>query len=141
LMRLYYLNGDRAAALRQYEQCATILDEELGVKPSKRTIALYKQILTEQLVEPELITPLSTEVQLVPISIPIKAQPTSISISTETQPMSELLTPSLIESLSYLIQLQEFLNSLQNQVQQNIQKVEQVLNNNSKPPYSTNGDK
>ena len=53
LMRLHYLNGDRTAALRQYEQCAAALDEALGVKPSKRIITLYKQILTEQLVEPE----------------------------------------------------------------------------------------
>jgi DNA-binding SARP family transcriptional activator len=106
LMRLYYLNGDRAAALRQYEQCATILDKELGVKPSKRTITLYKQILAEQLVEPErTLTP------------------------TEVQPAPELSTPQLIESLSSLIQLQEFLANLQNQVQDNIQKVEQALNN------------
>lgn len=27
LMRLHYLNGDRAAALRQYEQCAVALKE------------------------------------------------------------------------------------------------------------------
>jgi DNA-binding SARP family transcriptional activator len=140
LMRLYYLNGDRAAALHQYEQCTAILDEELGVKPSKRTIALYKQILTEQLVEPELITPLLTGVQSVTISSPIKAQPASISISSETPPTPELLTPPLTEALVYLTQLQEFLTSLQNQVQQSIQKVDQALNNNSIPPYPTNAD-
>ena len=138
LMRLYYLNGDRAAALRQYEQCVAILDEELGVKPSKRTIALYKQILAEQLVEPEPITPLPTEVQSATISSPVKAQPASFS--TETPPTPRLLTLPLIESLSYLIQLQEFLTSLQNQVQQSIQKVEQAMINNSNPPYSTKDD-
>jgi DNA-binding SARP family transcriptional activator len=140
LMRLYYLNGDRAAALRQYEQCATILDQELGVKPSKRTIALFKQILAEQLVEPEPMTLLPTEVQSAPISSPVKAQAASNSISAETQPTPRLLTPPLIESLSYLIQLQEFLTSLQNQVQQSIQKVQQALNNNSNLPYSTKED-
>ncbi len=135
LMRLYYLNGDRAAALRQYEQCVTILDEELGVKPSKRTIALYKQILAEQLVEPELTLTL-TETQPAPISTPAEAQPTSI----KTQPAPVLLTPPLIESLGYLTQLQEFLTSLQNQVQQSIQKVQQALNDNPNPPYPTKDD-
>ena len=132
LMRLYYLNGDRAAALRQYEQCVAILDEELGVKPSKRTIALYKQILAEQLIEPE---PISTliEPQPVPTSIPTEAQPPAISTPTEPQPAFEPSTAPIIESLVYLIQLQEFLANLQNQVQQNIQKVEQVLTNTNPP--------
>lgn len=117
LMRLHYLNGDRAAALRQYEKCVAALDKELGVKPSKRTIALYKQILTEQLVEPE------------PTFTP-----------SETQPASELSTSPLIEALGYLTQLQECLADLQNQVQQSIQKVKHTLNNNSNLPYPTKAD-
>ncbi len=44
LMRLRYLSGDRAGALRQYEQCAAILKEELGVQPSERTREIYQQI-------------------------------------------------------------------------------------------------
>lgn len=44
LMRLQYLAGDRAAALRQYDRCAVALDGELGVKPSEVTVALYQQI-------------------------------------------------------------------------------------------------
>src|SRR5216684_697165 len=55
LMRLHYLNGDRAAALRQYEQCATALEEELNVSPSKGTAAIYQQILADQLDEPDSI--------------------------------------------------------------------------------------
>ncbi len=117
LMRLHYLNGDRVAALRQYEQCAAVLNQELGVKPSKRTIALYKQILTEQLVEPE------------PTFTP-----------TEAQPALEFSTSPLIEALVHLAQLQEVLANLQSQVQQSIQKVEQALNNNSNVPYPTNTD-
>jgi DNA-binding SARP family transcriptional activator len=49
LMRLYHLQGDRAAALRQYQRCAAALEEELGVKPSRRTMDLYKQIQSDQL--------------------------------------------------------------------------------------------
>lgn len=43
LMRLHYLAGDRAAALRQYERCVAALKEELGVTPSEPTVALYEQ--------------------------------------------------------------------------------------------------
>jgi DNA-binding SARP family transcriptional activator len=44
LMRLHYLAGDRTSALRQYERCTKALDEELGVRPSRSTVALYEQI-------------------------------------------------------------------------------------------------
>lgn len=44
LMRLYHKQGDRSAALRQYERCVTALDQELGVTPSARTEALAAQI-------------------------------------------------------------------------------------------------
>jgi DNA-binding SARP family transcriptional activator len=44
LMRLQYMSGDRTAALRQYERCIIALDQDLGVKPDKRTIGLYQKI-------------------------------------------------------------------------------------------------
>jgi DNA-binding SARP family transcriptional activator len=48
LMRLYYRLGHRIEALRQYDRCSTILQQELAVEPSKRTKQLYEQIKTEQ---------------------------------------------------------------------------------------------
>jgi DNA-binding SARP family transcriptional activator len=48
LMRLYYLAGDRTGALRQYERCVAALYEELGVKPSRSTVALYDVIRADQ---------------------------------------------------------------------------------------------
>jgi DNA-binding SARP family transcriptional activator len=48
LMRLHYLAGDRTAALRQYEHCVAALNEELGVKPSRLTVALYDQIRLDE---------------------------------------------------------------------------------------------
>lgn len=45
LMRLHLLNGDRAAALRVYHTCATLLREELGVDPSPATEELYQRLL------------------------------------------------------------------------------------------------
>jgi len=44
LMRLHYLAGDRTGAIRQYEQCAAILQRELAVPPDELTVALWRQI-------------------------------------------------------------------------------------------------
>ncbi len=44
LMELYAQAGHHAAALRQYQECARILEEELDVAPSRATARLYQQI-------------------------------------------------------------------------------------------------
>jgi len=105
MMRLYYLLGDRAEALRQYERCAAALDEELGISPSKSTQALFKQIQADQLDEPSPI-------------------PTLVDTSPEVP------TPQLLEVLGRLSQVQRSLTELQNQVQQSIQMVETALHDN-----------
>jgi DNA-binding SARP family transcriptional activator/predicted ATPase len=51
LMRVYAWSGRRAAALRQYHECARLLDEELGVPPADETSQLYEAI-KERLVAP-----------------------------------------------------------------------------------------
>lgn len=45
LMRLYARQGRRAAALRQYQACLTVLERELGVEPEPQTKRLYLTIL------------------------------------------------------------------------------------------------
>ncbi|GHO87370.1 hypothetical protein KSZ_53760 [Dictyobacter formicarum] len=45
LMRLYALQGDRAAALRTYHTCATTLEHELGVEPAESTRHIYESLL------------------------------------------------------------------------------------------------
>lgn len=112
LMRLHYLAGDRASALRQYERCAAILDEELGVKPSKRTVTLHKHIFADQLEEP------------------------CLRDNPGTAP--EGASPPLLEALHSLSQLQTFLAGLQHQVQQNIQQAEYLLRETQKMPSSSN---
>ncbi|MFW6070591.1 MAG: protein kinase domain-containing protein, partial [bacterium] len=52
LMQLYAWAGQQAAALRQYEECVRLLDEELGVEPEEETTALYEQIKSRQLQRP-----------------------------------------------------------------------------------------
>jgi len=44
LMLLYALSGQRNAALRQYETCMQLLEEEMGVKPEAETTSLYERI-------------------------------------------------------------------------------------------------
>ncbi len=106
LMRLHYLNGDRASALRQFEQCAAILEEELSANPSKGTVELYEKILADQLDEPK------------PVS----------SLTEASLEISEFLLPTL---LNRLIQLKETLSDLQIQVGQSIQVVEQALSSDA----------
>lgn len=52
LMRLYYVSGDRSAALHQYEHCAAALSSELGVRPGAYTQGLYQQICHDELMPP-----------------------------------------------------------------------------------------
>ncbi|MBK9713118.1 MAG: alpha/beta fold hydrolase [Kouleothrix sp.] len=52
LMRLYAWAGQAAAAARQYQECARILADELGVEPEEETTALYQAIRTRQLARP-----------------------------------------------------------------------------------------
>jgi DNA-binding SARP family transcriptional activator len=44
LMQLHAQTGNRAAALRQYDECVRILDEELGIPPDVETTALRDAI-------------------------------------------------------------------------------------------------
>ena len=50
LMRLYYLNGDRAGMIRQYETLRKLLDEEMGVPPMPETRSLYDALINETFV-------------------------------------------------------------------------------------------
>jgi len=49
LMRLHYQAGDRTAALRQFERCATAMAEQFNVYPSQETVALFRQVRGDQL--------------------------------------------------------------------------------------------
>jgi DNA-binding SARP family transcriptional activator/predicted ATPase len=49
LMTLSALNGDRANALRFYQQCVTLLERELGVEPDPITRSTYEQLLKTEI--------------------------------------------------------------------------------------------
>jgi predicted ATPase/DNA-binding SARP family transcriptional activator/Flp pilus assembly protein TadD len=48
VMRLLALDGQRSAALAQYETCRRALAQELGIEPTDETVALYERILAGQ---------------------------------------------------------------------------------------------
>ena len=56
LMRLYAANGQRAEALRQYQQAVELLDAELATPPEDETTQLYESILNGQLPAVQLTT-------------------------------------------------------------------------------------
>jgi predicted ATPase len=57
-MQLYAHNGQTTLALRQYEVCVRVLEEELGVSPAPETVALVEAIRSRTLVaQPAQIMP------------------------------------------------------------------------------------
>ena len=60
LMRLYGLRGDRAAALRVYHTCVTVLERELGTEPSEVTRAVYESLLQSDTSPKTLTGPLTS---------------------------------------------------------------------------------
>jgi DNA-binding SARP family transcriptional activator len=83
LMRLYYLNGNRTAALHLYRRCVAALSEELDVQPSRQTEQLYQQICTDSLAEPP--TRSATMTNPAPAQPPQAATPHLLQMQAELQ--------------------------------------------------------
>lgn len=48
-IRLHYMLGDRAGAIRRYDTLVKLLDEEMGVPPMSETRSLYDAVITDTL--------------------------------------------------------------------------------------------
>jgi DNA-binding SARP family transcriptional activator len=70
LMQLYAQAGQRASALRQYQECVRILKEELHVPPQEETTQLYQAIRESQVQPPSLDSNL-----LYPYNLPHQTTP------------------------------------------------------------------
>ena len=85
LMRLLALNGQRGAALAQYEACCRVLRAELDVEPGEETRRLYERIRdgelerpTPQIKAPQAIPPVEPSIQAPAATQPIPpARPSS----------------------------------------------------------------
>lgn len=105
LMCLYYFMGDRTGALRQYESCAKVLEEELGVKPGKQTEKLRVLIQKDE-------------------GLDIQASLDGDTITPSASPLGSN------EMLNQLAQLNNVLTDMQGKVQEEIRKVQQLTENN-----------
>lgn len=110
LMRLNYFAGNRTAALRLFTQCAEILHQELAVKPSERTVHLYRRIQADELEH----RPAQRTVD-VPGAANVR-QPNPLSLSGTTS-----------DALGRLKQLRKTLVDAQQQVEQEIAAVKATL--------------
>jgi DNA-binding SARP family transcriptional activator len=99
MMQLYYLSGDRTAALRQFDRCLEALKKELGVGPTRSSIALCEQIRADKFV---------------------------CSSPNTSQPVDKSLT-SLTDLLNHLKHLQAKYTEIQLELQEDIQIVEQLF--------------
>lgn len=105
IMRLHWIAGRRTQALRQYQRCAKILMQELGVQPSERTKMLYAHIRADK---PNLLS----------VTLPVPRLP------ADTPPLdSEQLTGLMV----HFQQLQAQLVDLEEQLKRNIRAVEVAL--------------
>lgn len=82
LMRLYALAGQQAAALRQYDECVRVLEEELGVPPDEETTALQEAIQTRRFPGPQFAS-----------GQPIAATSVSVSSASDFVPKQHNLPP------------------------------------------------
>ncbi len=107
LMENYYLNGDRAKAIQQFEQCEQLLDEALGATPMPSTLMMYQQIR-------EGIYP----------TAPTSDQPDGLQIVENTPPKTPSLTtilpsnvepnaPAFIARANEITQLDQLLGQVQ----------------------------
>ena len=60
-LRLHYFAGDRAGAVRRYEEFTRLLEDEMGVQPMAETRTLYDAILTDKLSAPVQTTAISAQ--------------------------------------------------------------------------------
>lgn len=88
LMRLLAMEGERSAALAQYETCCRILAQELGIEPMAETTALYAHIRDETRA-PSPPLPLSLSPSL---SLPLPTPPTPfVGREDELAELAELI--------------------------------------------------
>lgn len=80
LITLLALNGQRTAALSQYETCCRLLNDEVGVAPAAETVRLYEQIRDGRLRRREVLTPAH------PATAAAQARPAANSSSATVPP-------------------------------------------------------
>jgi WD40 repeat protein/DNA-binding SARP family transcriptional activator len=84
LMPLYAQIGSRSAAVRQYQACLKLLQDELGIRPEKETIALYERIRRET----------ESNRQIIPKAAEIEIGPEVILAERTITPATDISVPT-----------------------------------------------
>lgn len=122
LMRLRARDGDRTGALRQYERCAEVLDQELDVSPTTRTRRLHERIQEDRFPVPPSSEPAAPVSQMGDGRRGEKRGTLKVS---ETHP--DTRNVFLRDGLHRLRQLQSQLAAVQKQLRREVEAVEIVL--------------
>ncbi len=88
LMRLHFLNGDRAAALQTYDLCRSLLIRELGVEPAPLTEELLANIRASAPSAP-LPSPTSSSETRTPLDLPL------VGRASEHEQLAQLYTAAV----------------------------------------------
>jgi DNA-binding SARP family transcriptional activator len=104
VMRLYYLSGNRTAALRQYRKCVETLRKELDVEPAQATNELFEMIRLDHI--DDMRSPGATPRQKI------------------VEPGGE----SLNMVFAHLAEFQESLTKIQTQLSKDIRAIQKSLN-------------
>lgn len=95
LMWLLAADGQRSAALAQYETCRRLLHEELGVEPAAETIALYEQIRDDRVTGRQGGKVTHLHPAMYPYPLPTSSPAHLVTQATEGRPPPHNLPPSL----------------------------------------------
>jgi DNA-binding SARP family transcriptional activator len=120
LMRLHYLVGNRAAALRQYHRCCVALQEEMGVRPARRTTALHEQIKADHLEE------LPAAFAASPAIVPAPPLPTATLIPAKGAVDDREGRSIVADAVNRLKSIQSTLTDLQHQIQYELKVLESL---------------
>lgn len=112
IMWLYWLQGDRSAAIAQYKKCFETLREELGIRPMRETRNLYEQVLSGQN-KPNITSLLSIEEGLEANPHISQRQPTqyaNASLFSHTLQQLQKLQEKIEETHAEIQQLEHLIN-------------------------------
>jgi DNA-binding SARP family transcriptional activator len=124
LMRLRARAGDRIGALRQYERCADVLEQELGVAPSTATQCLHERIQEDQFPEP---TEAGADASESESSIRQAGGIDESETVRASDPPADPDVQHLREGVERMRQLQSTLAAVQQQIRRDVETVEVVL--------------
>ena len=82
LIEVLARSGKRDEAVRQYEACIEILQNELGIPPGKLLTTLYDQILSDQLPSLEKVEPAGSGSLTLEKSVALSTAPSALALST-----------------------------------------------------------